>query len=190
MESKEIKRYIITEDEVNRIIQIASEAGARAAMEKFQREKEKVKKDRKDKRLHNTKLLLRNYRALKAGSENSIFSRSQMEESAADILDSMMNLYDDEVIVSSIKRSASRTAIMLSHIRKMIDLYEALAYKSGDELDIRRYEIMTKAYVDEDKMNINDLAERYNMSKDTVYKDLKIAEERVSSLIFGVDCLF
>ncbi len=190
MEGTEIMRYVMTEEELEKIIQIASDTGAKAALEKYERETEKRKKDRKSKKLYNTKLLLRNYRALKAGSEYSIFSRSQMEESAADILDSMMNLYDDEVIVSSIKRSASRTAIMISHIRKMVDLYEVLVHRSGDEIDIRRYEILKKAYIDDDKKNISDLAEQYVMSKDSVYKDMKIAEERMSSLIFGVDCLF
>lgn len=180
---------ILTKEEIAAMRKEAAEIGARAAMEKLEQEKKSLHRKAFDRRLHNTKLLLRNYRMLRENAENSIYGRSQMEESAADILCSMMNMYDDEVIVDAIKRSATRTAIIVSHIDTMLELYEAYCSKSGNDLDSRRYEIIKDMYIAEEPMAVKSIAKKWNMSKENVYSDLKIATERLSALIFGVDGL-
>ena len=38
-------------------------------------------------------------------------------------------------------------------------------------------------------MTVKEIAKKWNMSKENVYSDLKIATERLSALIFGVDGL-
>lgn len=103
MDNKTPVLITLTPEEFEEFLNKAAEAGAKAGIEKYNNELKTAQKKRADKRLHNTKLLLRNYRALKLNSENSIFSRMQMEESAADILESMMGIYNDQVIVESIK---------------------------------------------------------------------------------------
>lgn len=186
----QIPQYVIlTKEEIAAMRKEAAEIGAKAAMEKLEQEKKNLHHKAFDRRLHNTKLLLRNYRMLRENAENSIYGRSQMEESAADILCSMMNMYDDEVIVDAIKRSATRTAIIVSHIDTMLKLYEAYCSKSGNDLDGRRYEIVNDMYIAEEPMTVKEIAKKWNMSKENVYSDLKIATERLSALIFGVDGL-
>lgn len=179
----------ITKEELTSIAKEAAEIGARAALDRMEQEKKKMNGKAADRRLHNTKLLLRNYQMLKDNSENSIFGRSQMEESAADILCNMMNLYDDEVIVDAIKRSATRTAIMVSHIDTMMGIYQAYCEKSSNNLDMRRYEVIYDMYIAEEHLTAKEIAKKKNMSKENVYLDLKIATERLSALIFGVDGL-
>lgn len=187
---KQAPQYVVlTKEEIVTMQKEAAEIGAKAAMEKLEQEKKSMYHKAIDRRLHNTKLLLRNYRMLRENADNSVYGRSQMEESAADILCSMMNLYDDEVIVDAIKRSATRTAIIVSHIDTMLKLYEAYCSKSGNELDSRRYEIITDAYIIEQPMTVKEIAKKWHMSKENVYSDLKIATERLSALIFGVDGL-
>lgn len=167
----------------------AAEIGARVALDRLDQEKKSLYRKAVDKKLHNTKLLLRNYHMLRENADNSIFGRSQMKESAADILCSMMNLYDDEVIVDAIKRSATRTAIIVTHIDTMIDLYQIYCEKSNNELDKRRYEVLYDMYIIENPMTVKEIAKKQNMSKENVYSDLKIATERLSALLFGVDGL-
>lgn len=187
---KQAPQYVVlTKEEIATMQKEAAEIGAKAAMEKLEQEKKSMYHKAVDRRLHNTKLLLRNYRMLRENADNSVYGRSQMEESAADILCSMMNLYDDEVIVDAIKRSATRTAIIVSHVDTMLKLYEAYCSKSGNELDSRRYEIITDAYIIEQPMTVKEIAKKWHMSKENVYSDLKIATERLSALIFGVDGL-
>lgn len=187
---KQAPQYVVlTKEEIVAMLKEAAEIGAKTAMERLEQEKKSMYHKAVDRRLHNTKLLLRNYRMLRENADNSVYGRSQMEESAADILCSMMNLYDDEVIVDAIKRSATRTAIIVSHIDTMLKLYEAYCSKSGNELDGRRYEIITDAYIIEQPMTVKEIAKKWHMSKENVYSDIKIATERLSALIFGVDGL-
>lgn len=181
--------FILSREDLAAMQREAAQIGARTALEKLEEEKKKMSSRAADRRLHNTKLLLRNYRMLKDNSENSIFGRSQMQESAADILCSMMNLYDDEVIVDAIKRSATRTAIMVTHIDTMIGLYQAYCEKSTNDLDIRRYEIICDMYTADEIMTVKEIAKKHHMSKESVYTDVKVAVERLSALIFGVDGL-
>lgn len=188
-EQKPKEVIILSKEELSSMQQEAARIGAKAALEKFEEEKKKLNSRAMDRRLHNTKLLLRNYRMLKDNSENSIYGRSQMKESAADILCSMMNMYDDEVIVDAIKRTATRTAIIVSHIDTMLGLYKVYCDKSSNDLDRRRYEVIYDMYMAEQTLSVKEIAKKQNMSRESVYTDLKIAIERLSALIFGVDGL-
>jgi hypothetical protein len=176
-------------DEKNNIIAIAAEAGAKAALEKVEQERKHQQRELSDRRLRNTKLLLRNYHMLREHMDSSVFGRSQMEESAADILDSMMNLYNDEIIIESIRRSATRTAIIITHIETMVALYEAYCIKSNNDIDSRRYEVLYDSYIADEILTVKQIAKKQNISKETVYGDLNVAIERLSALIFGVDGL-
>lgn len=188
-EQKPNEFIILSREDLNAMQQEAARIGAKAALEKFEDEKKKMNSRASDRRLHNTKLLLRNYHMLKDNTENSIYGRSQMQESAADILCSMMNMYDDEVIVDAIKRSATRTAIIVSHIDIMLGLYKVYCDKSSNDLDQRRYEVIYDMYMAEQTLSVKEIAKKQNMSRESVYTDLKIAIERLSALIFGVDGL-
>lgn len=184
------KLVVITTTELREIYEKAAAIGAREALKTFEQERKREYSERADRRLRNTKLLLRNYHMLKEHEENSVFGRVQMEESAADILESMMSMYDNEVIIDSIKRSASRTAIIVSHIEVMLGLYESYCEKSSSrEVDKRRFGVLWDRYMAEQPLDVKEIAQKYNMSKENVYSDLNVATERVSALIFGVDGL-
>lgn len=185
----EKKIYVLSGEELTAMHKEAAQIGVKAALERLEEEKKKMYNKSIDRRLHNTKLLLRNYRMLKENVENSIFGRSQMKESAADILCSMMNMYDDEVIVDAIKRTATRTAIIVTHIETMLELYKAYCDKSPNDLERRRYEVLYDMYMAEEVLTVKEIAKKQNMSKENVYTDIKIAIERLSALIFGVDGL-
>ena len=164
--------------------------GAREALKIFELERNKEYSDRVDRRLRNTKLLLRNYHVLKEHAENSVFGRTQMEESAIDILESMMSMYNNEIIIESIKRSATRTAIIVSHIEVMLGLYHSYCeHTSSYEIDLRRYEVIWDMYIADQTLSAKEIAEKQNISIRNVYEDIKVATERLSALIFGVDGL-
>ncbi len=179
----------LTKEDLQELMEKAANAGAIAGIEKYENELRERQKKSRDDRYHNTKLLLRNYRMLQINAENSVFGRSQMQESAADILHNMLHLYDDTVIVESIKSSATRTAIIVSHVRTMLDIYKICCERSGNEIDLRRYDIIYGLYISELKITRKELMKKWNVSSDTTYLDEKIAIERLSALIFGVDGL-
>ena len=86
------KLLVLTATELREIYEKAATIGAREALKTFEQERKREYSERADRRLRNTKLLLRNYHMLKEHAENSVFGRVQMEESAADILESMMSM--------------------------------------------------------------------------------------------------
>ena len=179
----------LSKEDLQELMEKAAVAGAKAGIDRYEAELKDRQKKYRDKRYHNTKLLLRNYRMLQINAENSVFGRSQMEESAADILDNMMNMYNDEVIVESIKTSATRTAIIVSHVKTMIRMYQICCEQSGNEIAKRRYDIIYGLYISDPKITRKELMDKWNISSDTTYTDEKIAIERLSALIFGVDGL-
>ena len=187
---EDAKMILLTQDQLRKIYEQAASIGAKEALKVFEQERKKEYSKRADKRLRNTKLLLRNYHMLKQHAENSVFGRTQMEESALDILESMMSIYNDEVIIQSIKNSATRTAIIVSHIETMFGLYHSYCENSKScEIDLRRYEVVWDIYMAEKTMSVKEVAEKQNMSKENVYADIKISIERLTALIFGVDGL-
>ena len=181
---------VLTQGQLKDIYEKAAAIGANEALKTFRQEQKKEYSRRADRRLRNTKLLLRNYHMLKEHAENSVFGRTQMEESALDILESMMSMYDNEVIIESIRRSATRTAVIVSHIETMLGLYAAYCDKSPNrDIEMRRYEVLWDMYMAEDTLSAKEVAEKQHVSKDTVYTDIRMATEKLTALIFGVDGL-
>lgn len=187
---KEVSIITLTQEQLNEIYEKAAAIGAKEALKTFEHERKKEYNGRADRRLRNTKLLLRNYHMLKEHAEDSVFGRTQMEESALDILESMMSMYDNEVIIESIKRSATRTAVIVSHIETMFGLYYAYCDKSlNRDIEMRRYKVVWDMYMAEDGLSVKEIAEKQHMSKDSIYADLRIATAKLTALIFGVDGL-
>jgi len=181
---------VLTHEQLKDIYENAAAIGAKEALKMFEQERKKEQGKRADRRLRNTKLLLRNYHMLKEHAENSVFGRTQMEESAIDILESMMSMYDNEVIIESIERSATRTAVIVSHIETMFGLYEAYCGKAPNrEIEMRRYEVVWDMYMADNTLSAKEIADKQNISTRNVYEDIKVATERLSALIFGVDGL-
>lgn len=171
-------------------IQRGIDAGVRAAMEHIRTEREKERKSRQDRRLHNTRLLLKNYRLLKEHTKGAIFNASQAKERAVDILDGLNDYeMDDGLYIESIKKSQQRTLIILAHIDQMLELYKAYCYNSGNPEDIRRYGVIMATYIDEPKKSALEIAGTFGIEKRTVYKDIKAAANPLTALLFGIDSL-
>lgn len=181
---------VLTHEQLQDIYEKAASIGASEALKAFEKERKREYSGRANRRLRNTKLLLRNYHILKEHAENSVFGRTQMEESALDILESMMSMYDNEVIIESIKRSATRTAIIVSHIENMFGLYASYCDKAVNRnTEMRRYEVLWDLYMAEEPLSVREIAQKQHVSMDTVYTDRKMATEKLTALIFGVDGL-
>ena len=176
----------ITAGQLRDIYEKSASIGAREGIKAFRRKQEEERAGRTDRRLRNTKLLLRNYHMLKDHAGQSVFGRTQMEESALDILESMMSMYDNEVIIESIKRSATRTAVIVSHIETMFMLYYSYCDNSATrELDMRRYNTVWDAYMADTPLSVSEIAKKQHISKDSVYMDIRVSIEKLTSLIFG-----
>ncbi len=173
------------------IIELAVEKGVEAADKRFEALKKKLSSECKDKRLHNTKLLIRNYRMFKAHAEKSVYSAADCEDSVFDILAMMSDskFSEAETTVKSIKNSAARTAIMVNHITAMVETYEIWCQKSGKPENERRCRVLKALYIDDNPPTPEDLALKECVDKRTVYRDIDTATEMLSALIFGIESL-
>lgn len=168
------------------IIRIAAEAGAKAAIEAYNKQLHKAQVERVDRRLRNTKLLLRNYRMFKDHCENAVYDVEQLDENIYDILD-LMNSDDTEYFVESIKKSIARTVTMIRHIEVMLQLYEIYCFRSRNPEEERRYKVIQSLYINDEPMTIKELADELHVTDRTIYRDIDIACERIAALIFGID---
>jgi hypothetical protein len=166
----------------DQIVKLAVET----ALDFLNKEQERQAKSRHDRRLRNTKLLLRNYYLLKAHCEKSIYSVQQLTERPIDILDDIDRL-DKDTYIESIKRSATRTHIILTHIDQMMAFYRIYCEASDKPEDARRYRIIKAVYFDE--IRIPDICARENIDESTYYRDSRDSIEKLSALIFGIDGL-
>lgn len=178
----------LSQEMVEAISIIAGKAGAKAAAEFITQERKREKESRYDRRLGNTKLLLENYRMFKEHCARAVFDSSQLNENAIDILDLMWGR-DGDVFVESIKKSAQRTQIILRHIDEMLDAYAGLCQLSGREEEMRRMRAVLALYIENPGKTIQEISELENVNTSTIYRDIAIATEKLTGLIFGLDGL-
>ena len=172
-------------------IQKGVAAGVQAAADRMEEDRKRERKGRYDRRLHNTRLLLKSYRVLKHHALGAVTTGAQangIRENAVDILDSLDDVrIDDTLYIESIKRSQQRTQIIIEHIDEMVRYWRIDCEQSGKEEAIRRYRIIWDTYLGDEQITAEDLAEREHIERRTVYKDIKAAMRPLSALIFGID---
>ncbi len=190
-EKKEPKLVVMTPDDLAEVIKKASMDGAKVALDKWDKLMEKSRSERKDKRLRNTELLLRNYHMFKLSAENAVYTLEEIEEeeSANELFNEMLNRNSAEVMVDSIKKSVIKTVIILKHIDTMLELYQIYAERTGDPVQIRRYEILQDRFISNPALKVGEIAEKHHITKRQAYSDLNYAKEKVAALIFGIDSM-
>lgn len=148
---------------------------------------EKQRKSRYDRRLRNTRLLLKNYLLLTEHCERAIYEKQEVEDdNAIDVLDTIES-YDRETYVAAIKSSVTRTKIILAHIDEMMKIYRILCDTSKRPEDKRRYRVMKAAFFQDEEMDV--ICKREEIDKSTFYRDVREGVERLSALFFGIDGL-
>ncbi|HBG7314072.1 hypothetical protein NMF85_10665 [Clostridioides difficile] len=145
-----------------------------------------------NRKIRNTKLLLKHYREFKKHIDNSVFKVSCKSGNAIEVLTTLADRYvSEDLFVESISKSVSRTNVIIAHIDIMLKIYKEYCNNSND-IEQRRYRIIEERFIKEvkhkkDRSSINKIAKRENIDTRTVYKDIDQACERLATLIFGVD---
>ncbi|MEG1894625.1 MAG: hypothetical protein RR162_00195 [Oscillospiraceae bacterium] len=167
-----------------------AEIGAKSAIQAVEREKKKFRKQAYDRRYHNTKLLLKNYRTLNEHFKNAIFDLEQAEEcddTFADIIEMMNGYgYDEDLYVESIKKSSVKTKIIMTHVNKMLEVYDIMCERSNRADDKRHSRVLNSIYICENPTTATDIAQMENIDKRTVYKDIDAAVSDITALLFGI----
>lgn len=121
-----------------------------------------------DKRYQDVKLLMRNYRKLKA-----YYSR-----------------VDPETLeVSVIASTHRKTGLMMSHVDKMLVAYKALCQEAETPDELRRWQVLYLRYMADKRMRIDDIADSLHINKRTLYRDTERAMEDMAVLLFGIEAI-
>lgn len=144
----------------------------------YKEHESKQLKLKQDRRLHNVKQLLKNYKRI----EQSI-SRGNFEEDDSDTFD-LSDLMSSEFVVESISQSKYRSELMKEHVDKTLKAYKEICKVENIE---ERYNIVYDRYI----LNLpaHELWDKYFISKRTLYRELDRACEDLAVLLFGVDAV-
>lgn len=132
-------------------------------------------KEKKRKRLHNTKLLLENYNALEAHAYK-VEDKNKIEKISLD--------EDDEIFIESITRTRLRTIKMLSYVDGALKIVKS-NYKKNNE----KYKFLVFEKIYFDKKTIEEITVECNCSKNTARRWNNLIIEELSLLLWGIDSL-
>lgn len=168
----------ITEKQLKLITEIASQQAIKA-----HKEDEKKRQEAKhDRRLHNIKLLLKNYRALVLHCEKLKDDLEELEDTSIQDLDiEEINLES----IESIKKSKTKSIAMVYFIQGKIEAYK----RSCSDSELKYYRVLEKKYITPEKHTIQDIAEIENIDYRTVHRYLKRAVEELPVIFFGIDAI-
>lgn len=173
------------------VIKLAAEIGAKTAINIMEKERQKRLSERHNRKLRNTKLLLRNFRMFKLHSENAVAELQDIDEDAYQVFEEMMmsseRISNNSLFVESIKKSVARTRIIVTHVSDMLRLYEIYCSQSGKPEDTRRFRVISAMYIDDEPLDVPQIADIEGIDERTVYKDIDAAVNKLSALIFGID---
>ena len=130
--------------------------------------RDNIVKEEFDARYHDVKLLMKNYRKLKAH-----YAKVSPETLEVNVICSMRR----------------KTGLMMSHVDKMLAAYKALCEKATDLHEAKRWEALYLRYIDEERISIDDIAERLEIDRRTFYRYVEKAFEDMAVLLFGIEAI-
>lgn len=169
------------QDVIDRITKLAAEAAVAATLETLEKEKKRQHKAKKDWRLRNTKLLLRNYRSFVGHCDDIHVVLDKLNAELLEDLDS------DDFAIESIKRSKERTLAMITYVRNMMEVYRILCERSNNQDEMRQYRTIEMMYISDEIFTPDRIADCHKIEVRTVYRDINRACNALSALMFGVD---
>ena len=121
-----------------------------------------------DARYHDVKLLMTNYRKLKAH-----YAKVSPETLEVDV-------------ICSLRR---KTGLLMSHVDKMLAAYKALCEGAVDPNEARRWTALYLRYIAEERLSIDDIAEQMDIDRRTFYRYVEKAFEDMAVLLFGIEAI-
>ena len=121
-----------------------------------------------DARYHDVKLLMKNYRMLKAH-----YAHVSPETLEVDAICSMHR----------------KTGLMMSHVDKMLTAYKAICCESGKPDEQNRWETLYLRYITDERINIDAIANKLNIDRRTYFRYVNRAMEDLAVLLFGIEAI-
>lgn len=164
----------------------------KTAISVYDQQKQAEMKEKHDRRLRSTKLLLENYRNFASYNKNAVsnlYKALKIDEDIYEVLAMMegRERVSSDVKIDSIEKGVLRTKIMMAHVDAMLEIYKRNCENSQYPEEMRRYRVIEGFYLSDDEKNAEQIAEEECCDIATVYRDRKNAITKLTALIFGID---
>ena len=178
-------RQTISEEMLEKITEHAS----KVAVDTYNQQKDREEKEKFDRRLNNTRLLLEHYRDFSDYGVKAIYRiYEKLDEDFTDIVDMMEGRRcDRDTRIESIEKGVMRTRVIMDHVNTMLKVYKQGCDKSPNPEDRRRYRVIEGLYLKKVPESVQEIADKEGIAERTVYKDVTTACKRLTALIFGID---
>lgn len=168
------------------------ELAAKTAISVYDQQKKAQMKEKHDRRLRSTKMLLENYRSFSSFNDNAVsnlYDALKIDEDIYGVLELMngREKVSSEIKIDSIEKGVLRTKIMMAHVDAMLNIYEKNCQASPYPEEMRRYRVIYGLYLGKEEMKVEQIAEEECCDIATVYRDKKNAITKLTALIFGID---
>lgn len=155
----------------------------------------KVREKEKKEKIYykNTRLLLRHYPEFEAHVRGSITCKKELLESEyynemdtekVNIENLLLANVDEDVYISSIQRTKSRTQLLLNNIDSQLAQLKKICIKKGN---VYKYDMLIDSYVNGYTQEL--IAEKYGCHKTQVSMWTNEMANALSRLLFGVDSM-
>ncbi|WP_373781955.1 helix-turn-helix domain-containing protein [Jeotgalibaca porci] len=153
------------------------ERAIKETLDAHEKQRNDLERKKKKNMVKNTELLITHFRKCK----------EMVREIDLDKLeDEGTFLSSEELTLETLERYRYKTYKMVRHIENMLVAYD-YDTKQGTQEERRRFLIMQRRYIADNRMSIKEIMEHMNVSQSTVYNDSKKAMQDMSSFIFGYE---
>ena len=183
---------LLNDEQFAQVIKLSAETGAKTAIEHVDKEQAKRKRLSAERRVEDTKQLLRNFRIFAGIAEQAVYTISTPEMYRAELEALMTPGRYESIVVESIKENALRSEIMCAHIRAAMQSMQRHFEKFGTRTDRRRWRVTYKLYIsmDEPRMTAQEIAEEEGLADESsIYRDFNEFCKIAVKYIFGVSAV-
>ena len=180
---------VLTEEQYNQIVKLAAETGAKTALDHTEKERAARKRHSAERRIEDTKQLLRNYRIFAGIAQQAVYTIQTPEMFQAELEALMTPGRYESIVVETIKENALRSEIMCAHIRSAMQSMLTHFEKFGSKTDRRRWRVTHKLYIsmEEPRKSAQEIAEEEGLADESsVYRDFNAFCNVAVKYIFGV----
>lgn len=174
------------------LLTVIAEIASNTAIEFYKGEIAKAEKDKKKKKINDTKRQLSAYRRIKSQLEDeTMFTEEEKAEYRWEFVKDLMGNSKEyttksERIIKEEERLRQENLYALYRIENAMKLYKEECDRSPYEEDRRRYRAIEALHISDDAKTVQELAELENVSEKTVYRDIGIAYKIISIYLYGI----
>lgn len=183
---------LLTEEQKEEIVRLASVTGAKVALERIEAEQKKADAQRSSWMHHNIKELLRNYRIFADVAKSAVYTLQEQEYIQKEYEALMTPGRYEDLTIESIKKNAIESEIMCANIRTMMDLCKAHCDRYGSNADRRRWRVTYNLYIrtDDPVLSVSDIMAMEGFTEESnIYRDFDNFCNLASKYFFLFDAL-